>query len=127
MSLSRKQGAGWATGIVALVALLILAAGCSKTGGEAASTVPTGGTADASLVAAGQKVYEGNGCKGCHEGGRGPNLSHIGGEPGHTAESLIAHVKNPKASNPGSRMPAYEGKISDKDFTALGAYLVSLK
>jgi mono/diheme cytochrome c family protein len=120
MYLSRNERAGWAIAIVALFALLMIAAGCTQGDGAGAAS-------DAALVAAGKTVYDGNGCKGCHEGGRGPNLSHVGGEPGHTAESLIAHVKNPKATNPGSQMPAYEGKIGDKDFTALGAYLASLK
>lgn len=62
-------------------------------------------------------------------GGRrgGPNLSRVGAEAEHTSEWLIAHIKNPKTHNPSSRMPAFEGKISDKDLLALGAYLASLK
>jgi mono/diheme cytochrome c family protein len=40
---------------------------------------------------------------------------------------LAEHVKNPKTHNPGSRMPAFEGKISDADLRALSAYLASLK
>ena len=50
-----------------------------------------------------------------------------GGEAEHTAAWLVAHIKNPKAHNPGSRMPSFEGHISDKDLLALGAYLASLK
>jgi mono/diheme cytochrome c family protein len=59
--------------------------------------------------------------------GKGPELTHVGAEAEHTPEWIVAHIKNPKTHNPRSRMPAFEGKISDKDLLALGAYLSSLK
>jgi hypothetical protein len=51
----------------------------------------------------------------------------LGADPSHTPQWLADHVKNPKSQNPNSRMPAFEGKISDKDLQALGVYLASLK
>ena len=91
-----------------------------------------GGGDFAAQIAAGQIVFEKNGCKNCHavggEGGRkGPDLTHVGKEAGHTPEWLTDHTKNPKTHNPGSRMPAFEGKIDEKGLVSIGAYLSSLK
>ena len=98
-------------------------AGCDKGGA---------GGDNSALISQGRTVYNANGCANCHsingQGGRkAPDLSKVGAGEEHTAEWLAAHVKNPKAHNPGSRMPGFEGKISDKDLLALGAYLASLK
>lgn len=57
----------------------------------------------------------------------GPDLSRVGAEPGRTAEWIIEHIKHPQSHNPGSRMPAFAGKINDSDLKALGDYLASLK
>jgi cbb3-type cytochrome oxidase cytochrome c subunit len=57
----------------------------------------------------------------------GPDLSRTGAAPGHTAQWLAEHVRNPKSHNPGSTMPAFVGKIPEADITALGDYLASLK
>ena len=83
-------------------------------------------------MASGKAVYDSNGCTRCHsingQGGRmGPDLSRTGATAGHTSEWLVAHVRNPKMHNPGSRMPPFEGKITDQNLMALGAYLASLK
>jgi mono/diheme cytochrome c family protein len=68
---------------------------------------------------------------GLGPGGRGPggpSLAHVGSKPGRTAEWIAEHVRNPKAHNPRSRMPAFgEEKISEGDLAALGEYLASLK
>jgi cbb3-type cytochrome oxidase cytochrome c subunit len=58
---------------------------------------------------------------------RGPDLSHVGADPTHTSDWLIEHIRNPKAHKPDSRMPAFEGKISDEDLKAIAEYLASLK
>jgi len=87
-----------------------------------------GGQADASVIAAGKAVFDANGCAKCHGGGgRAPDLSHEGADPNHTPQWLAQHVKNPQSQNPRSRMPAFEGKISDQDLQSLGVYLASLK
>jgi cbb3-type cytochrome oxidase cytochrome c subunit len=115
---------------LSLLAPILATVGCNKSGGTAAATSSAG--VDTALVAAGRTVYANNGCARCHavdgQGGRsGPDLTRVGGEAEHTAAWLVAHIKNPKAHNPGSRMPSFEGRISDKDLLALGAYLASLK
>ena len=123
---------------------LLTAAGCKKEDSPPAAapgaptapsvgTPPTGhSTSPSDLVEAGKAVFAKNNCANCHaingQGGRGaPDLSHVGSEEGHTAEWLVAHVRNPKAHKPNSRMPSFEGKISDQELLALGAYLASLK
>jgi cbb3-type cytochrome oxidase cytochrome c subunit len=58
-------------------------------------------------------------------GGKGPDLSHVGGK--ESKDWLVAHVRNAKDHKPQSRMPPYDGKISDADLSALGDYLASLK
>ena len=103
---------------------MMLALGCNKGGGSAPG--------DAAQLAAGRAAFDNNGCARCHsingQGGRmGPDLTRVGGQPGHTPVWLAEHVKNPKTHNPGSRMPAFEGKISDTDLRALSAYLASLR
>ena len=133
MPLARNNTTAAATLVaanLALLAFLLATAGCTKSGGNAPGASARGG--DTTLVAAGQTVFTNNGCAKCHavggQGGRmGPDLSRVGAEAGHTSEWLVAHIKNPKAHKPASRMPAFEGKISDKDLLALGAYLASLK
>jgi mono/diheme cytochrome c family protein len=58
---------------------------------------------------------------------RGPDLGKVGANPDHTVEWLIAFIKNPKASKPQSRMPGFEGKLSDDDIKTVAEYLASLK
>ncbi len=113
-----------------LLALLALILGCSKNNGSAPGA--SGAQNDAALIATGKTVFDANGCGRCHAvadqgGNRGPDLSHVGADPAHTPQWLVEHVKNPRAQNPSSRMPAFEGRISASDLQALGAYLSSLK
>jgi len=112
---------------LALVVALGLAAGCNKGSGGGAAA-PAG----AQLIATGQTVFTANNCTRCHsvggQGGRmGPDLTHVGADPSHTPQWLADHVRNPKAHNPGSRMPGFQGRITDPDLNALGVYLASLK
>jgi mono/diheme cytochrome c family protein len=111
----------WCASGLPLLAMLGAASGCKTPGGD-----------DAALVASGRAVYEKQGCANCHavngQGGRkAPDLSRVGADAEHTPEWLVEHIKNPKAHNPRSSMPAFAGKIDDKDLLALGAYLASLK
>ena len=125
--MSTRTKITFATGIVPF-ALTLLMAGCNK----GAQTPGSTGGGSAAQIAAGEKVYQANGCSRCHAlggqgGGRAPDLSHEGTGPEHTAQWLADQVKNPKTHNPGSRMPAYEGKITEPDLEAIGVYLASLK
>lgn len=84
------------------------------------------------MIAAGKKVYDEQGCGGCHVigdmGGKtGPELTKVGADPKHTAKWLTEAVVNPKAHNPNSAMPAYDDKIKGKDLTNIVAYMGSLK
>ena len=122
---------------LSLLAPVLAAAtvGCNNSGsgggGAASPTAASSAGGQATLAAAGKTVYANNGCAKCHaisgQGGNGPDLTRVAANPEHTSEWLVAHIKNPKAHNPGSRMPSFEGRISDKDLLALGAYLASLK
>ena len=85
----------------------------------------------AAMIAAGAKVYEANGCGGCHmingKGGtNGPDLSTTGADAKHTPKWLEAQIVNPKTNNPDSTMPPYDS-IKGKDLSNLVAYLGSLK
>jgi mono/diheme cytochrome c family protein len=70
-------------------------------------------------------------CGKCHAAGgsggkgKGPDLSHIGGE--HDAEWIAEHIRNPKAHKPNSRMPAFDGKLTDEEIKSLSDYLVAMK
>ncbi len=119
---------------IAIFFTMLALAGCKKSDDSAGAPGASSavGAADAGAADAGKLVFTSNGCKGCHSiGGQGgqkaPDLSHTGAESTHTAEWFANFVGNPKASNPQSRMPAFKGRISDKDLQALGAYLTTLK
>jgi len=58
---------------------------------------------------------------------KGPDLSHVGADSKHTTAWLIEHIRNPKSHKADSRMPPFEGKISEEDLKALADYLASLK
>ena len=83
---------------------------------------------------AGRKVFETH-CVKCHKiagveagkmFGKGPELTTVGGK--RERAWIIDHVRDPRAHNKMSKMPAYDAsKISDADMQALGDYLASLK
>ena len=65
-------------------------------------------------------------CVNCHrlrdQGGLvGPDLSQAGWK--FSREHLRQQILNPRAGNPDSRMPVFEGKISEEDLAALVEYL----
>jgi len=87
---------------------------------------------DADSIALGKKIYAAQGCATCHAiagkgGNAGPDLTHTGSAPMHTAQWLADQVANPKAHTPTSTMPAFAQSIKGKDLTALASYLSSLK
>lgn len=111
---------------VAFAASLLVMAGCGKNEGSGSAS------GDANLIAAGKTVFDAQNCAKCHSiagqgSPRGRDLTRVGADPNHTSQWLIEHVKNPRAHNPNSRMPAFEGKITEQDLNALAAYLASLK
>lgn len=58
---------------------------------------------------------------------RGPSLAHVGANPEHTAEWIAAHIRDPKAHNPRSRMPGFADKMSAEEIDRLAQFLASLK
>ena len=92
---------------------------------------PTSSKPTAAMLAAGAKVYEANGCGGCHMingkgGSAGPDLSATGAEASHTAKWMETQIVNPKAHKADSAMPASD-TLKGKELSNLVAYLVSLK
>jgi mono/diheme cytochrome c family protein len=73
-------------------------------------------------------IFQAN-CTRCHRltdvPGGPKDLSHEGAT--HDADWLAAHIKDPASHNPGSRMPAFGGKIGDDDIKTLATYLAGLK
>jgi mono/diheme cytochrome c family protein len=147
-------GAVLLIGTAAILAVVFWPAG--KKSGPIADNTPrrmssvasgaTGGEVD--RLAAGRRVFEANDCARCHAVGggpagagspdgvprmgrggrnRGPDLAHVGQDPAHTVAWLMEHVRDPKSHKPESRMPSFEGKISEDDLRALAEYLASLK
>lgn len=108
----------------------LLAAGVSAQAKKPKPKKPAAGAS--SLVAAGKKVYDSNGCAACHaikdKGGKtGPDLSKFGAEK-KSSEWVSNQIRDPKKNLPESIMPAYgEDKISAKDLKSLAAFLGSLK
>ena len=90
------------------------------------------GKVDKVALAAGKKIYDANGCAGCHKiagvgGASAPELTHVAKNPKHTAKWLEASIIDPKADSPQSFMPSYKDKIKGKDLKNVVAYLNSLK
>jgi len=101
----------------------------SSGGSESTQPEPAGEGSD--QYAAGKQVFQKN-CARCHRigggsgmRGRGPDLSTIGRN--HDADWLMAYIRNSKAQKPDSRMPSFEGKISDEEIRTVAVYLASLK
>jgi mono/diheme cytochrome c family protein len=100
------------------------------------TTGPAPGTESA--FAAGRKVYEDRNCGRCHTlgaaspaggGGRGGrrkvDLSRVGAS--HTVDWISDYIRDPKAQNPMSHMPAFRDKIQPQDLRSLAEFLASLK
>jgi mono/diheme cytochrome c family protein len=83
--------------------------------------------------AAGRKAFRLKGCARCHavdaseESLRGPNLSKVAADPLHTPQWLAQHIRNPQSHNRQSRMPGFEGRITEEELLALSTYLSSLR
>jgi mono/diheme cytochrome c family protein len=115
----------------AVLVLLVVLSGCANKQDIAAA--PPGEPAMAGAGSDGKAIFQRNGCARCHTLGAGggsrsgPDLTHVGAEADHTADWIAAHIKNPKSHSPNSRMPAFEGRISDADLKTLSEYLAAQK
>jgi len=129
----------WLAVIVAILGSII--AGCSTTDSvsglgprdsslRAPADPPGDPNSSSAGVESGQKVFAAAGCAGCHttdgKGGlAGPDLSNEANK-GRTREWLATKIRNPKADNPQSIMPA-NATLSDDQVNGLVDYLLSLK
>ncbi|MGE5295503.1 MAG: cytochrome b N-terminal domain-containing protein [Solirubrobacterales bacterium] len=80
-------------------------------------------------VQKGQEVYRTHGCAACHRingqgGDAGPDLSNEG-DKNRSADWLGAQIRDPKANNPTSIMPA-SPSLSQEEVQSLVDYLLSL-
>jgi mono/diheme cytochrome c family protein len=128
MSSVKNETAVLRVAVLALLISLLGVAGCQKNQ-ESASSLPA--AQGNSAVAYGRRVFDAYGCVRCHtiggQGGHvGPDLTHVGADPRHNLDWLMVQVANPKAHNPSSRMPAFQGRISARDLMGLGGYLAGL-
>jgi cytochrome c oxidase subunit 2 len=120
--------------LVFLFLITAFCAGCTKSAEDSPNSVPNpakGAGAPKSSGSAGEQVFAANGCGNCHTVGTkiargGPDLSHVGAK-GNSEQWLMDKIKNPQAANPRSRMPKYEGRISEAEMKQLASYLISLK
>jgi len=102
----------------------------------------SGGGAEGSLSATGQKLFQELGCSTCHRSdtqGRGPNLVGVYGKPqllddGRTVVADENYVRE-SILNPGAKvvagfkplMPTFQGVVSEEQLLSLVAYIKSLQ
>lgn len=80
-------------------------------------------------LTAGQKVYQSQGCSGCHMingigGTTGPDLTHVGSRRDRIW--LHEHFEDPQKLVPGSAMPSYR-ELGDQALNDLTDYMLTLK
>ncbi|MCL5961792.1 MAG: c-type cytochrome [Chloroflexi bacterium] len=75
---------------------------------------------------AGKKLFQDQGCTGCHKAGGGPapDLSKIGST--RDMDFLVKYIKNPKEVDPSATMPPFASMGDDK-IGQLSQYLAKLK
>lgn len=100
-------------------------AGGTTTTASAAQTTTTVGSADPALIAKGLTTFNAN-CQACHgadgAGGVGPKLKPDA-FVGASADATVRHVI--ENGRPGTAMPAWQGRLSADDITAVVALLRS--
>lgn len=111
-----------------LVFLLSMALACLAGCGKSADAPPIGDP---------RVLFETH-CSKCHAqagepGGprlgssKGPNLTHIGSEPGRNAEWIASYIRNPKSQRDDARMPKFEGVMKEEEIRTLAEYLAGRK
>jgi mono/diheme cytochrome c family protein len=112
--------------VLALTALFCTLSGCGKSGTD---SPPIGDP----------KVLFEIHCSKCHaqageSGGpklgssKGPNLTHIGAEPGHNAEWIAKFIRDPKSVRDDAKMmPKFEGIMKEEEIRTLVEYLAGRK
>lgn len=122
----RRAVVGWGTGaLLAVVALTAM--GLADRPHNLMPEDNPFRAAEAGLLEQGRKLYQEQGCGGCHrlagEGGEaGPSLDRVGRRRRYDAEGTMAHIRHPQAAVPDSTMPSYK-HLSEAQLRALTAYL----
>jgi mono/diheme cytochrome c family protein len=109
----------------ACAVLVSMVSGCGKSGADAP---PIGDP----------KVLFDMHCSKCHAqagepGGpklgssKGPNLTHIGSEPGRNTEWIANYIRDPKSLRSDARMPKFEGAMKEEEIRTLAEYLAARK
>jgi mono/diheme cytochrome c family protein len=136
---SKRQFCLWAG--ISFLTFILLSTGCSATKEGAISQADTGMKSDPDPksgvdpsasktgVKRGLELFNTIGCTGCHKvnghgGTVGPDLSDEGNK-GRSTAWLTRQIRNPKANDPQTVMPAY-GYLSDDKVADLIDYLQSL-
>lgn len=116
--------------VVGLIGLTLAGHYSNPADDQGEITLPVSASSEQSAnVGLGKALFLSQGCAACHtvngSGGRmGPDLS-AEGEKGRTPEWLRTQIRNPKAHDPQSLMPAYSS-LSNQQIDQLVAYLLSL-
>ena len=81
---------------------------------------------DPEMMLRGRHAFVLHECANCHQlngvgGLQGPDLSQTGWK--FSEEHLRLQILDPKASNPDSKMPSFEGEITEEDLAAVIQYL----
>lgn len=58
---------------------------------------------------------------------KGPNLAHIGSEPGHTATWLADYIRDPTSKRRDAKMPGFADTLKEEEIRALAEYLAGMK
>ncbi len=81
-------------------------------------------------VSPGAAVFQTKGCMNCHSlkgtgGTFGPALDQVGA--GMSKEQIEKYVRDPKAVNPGSQMPAQKDNLTERELDEVAKFLSNLK
>ncbi len=101
-----------------------------STGNNAASTQAAGPPATTAQIQEGKHLVDSLGCRACHtiagSGGKvGPSLAGESSR-GHDVQWIVAQIKNPKAHDPTTVMPAFSG-LTAQHYRDVARYILSLK
>lgn len=106
------------------VAVALLLVGCGGSSGSSSGTTQKSSGSGGGNVAEGKKIFEGQGCAGCHTladagaGGKvGPNLDQL--KP--SVQVAVDFVTNGRGA-----MPPFKGKLSDAQIQDVAQYVASV-
>ena len=58
---------------------------------------------------------------------KGPDLNKVGADPAHTVDWLAEHIRNPKAHESKSTMPAFVEQLKPEEIKSLAEFLAAKK